>query len=60
MACTVKDAAYILSVIAGKDPDDNYTSAQPFDVRPDFVKAFRYSGLNNARIDIPGRAMLGY
>ena len=53
MARTVKDAAYLLQAIAGKDPDDNYTSAIPFDVLPDYVGACDYSSLRGKRFGIP-------
>ena len=53
MARTVKDAAYILQAIAGKDADDNYTSAIPFDPLPDYVAACNFSGLSGKRIGIP-------
>ena len=53
MARTVKDAAYLLQAIAGKDPDDNYTSAIPFDVLPDYVGACNYSSLRGKRFGIP-------
>jgi amidase len=53
MARTVKDAAVILSVIAGKDPNDNYTSSQPFDAPPDYTKFLNYSAFEGARIGIP-------
>jgi len=39
MTRTVKDAAAILSVIAGKDPKDPYTAAIPFRKIPDYVAA---------------------
>ncbi|PGH02530.1 hypothetical protein AJ80_08841 [Polytolypa hystricis UAMH7299] len=39
MARTVRDAAKLLSAIAGKDPKDNYTSAIPFDTIPDYAAA---------------------
>ncbi|KAL8714673.1 MAG: hypothetical protein Q9220_001622 [cf. Caloplaca sp. 1 TL-2023] len=53
MARTVKDAAYLLQAIAGKDSDDNYTLAQPFDTPPDYVGACNYSSLRGKRIGIP-------
>ena len=53
MARTVKDAAYILQAIAGKDPNDNYTSAIPFDPLPDYVAACDFSSLAGKRIGIP-------
>ena len=53
MARTVKDAAYVLQTIAGKDPYDNYTLAQPFDTPPDYVSACNFSSLRGKRIGIP-------
>ncbi|KAL8969291.1 MAG: hypothetical protein Q9183_002070 [Haloplaca sp. 2 TL-2023] len=53
MARTVRDAAYLLQAIAGKDPDDNYTLAQPFDSPPDYVGACNYSSLRGKTIGIP-------
>ncbi|KAL8985512.1 MAG: hypothetical protein Q9205_000828 [Flavoplaca limonia] len=50
---TVKDAAYMLSAIAGKDTFDNWTSTQPFDVVPDYVKACDFLGLKGARVGVP-------
>ena len=52
VARTVKDAAYILSVISGKDKFDNWTDAQPFDEVPDYVKACKYSAFSGARLGI--------
>lgn len=51
MARTVKDAAYILQAIAGKDPNDNYTSAIP--CIPDYVAACKFSAFEGVRIGIP-------
>ncbi|KAK6856792.1 hypothetical protein PG995_006979 [Apiospora arundinis] len=53
MARTVKDAAYILSAIAGPDPNDNYTSAFPFNAVPDYVGACDYAGLKGKRLGVP-------
>ena len=53
MARTVKDAAYILSAIVGKDKFDNWTSAQPFEEAPSYVQSCKISGLKNARLGIP-------
>ena len=50
---TVKDAAYMLTAIAGKDNFDNWTSTQPYDVTPDYVKSCNYLGLKGARVGIP-------
>ena len=55
MARTVKDAAYILSAIAGIDPNDNYTSAIPFPngTIPDYAAACTMDALSGAKIGIP-------
>lgn len=53
MSRTVKDAAYLLSAIAGKSPYDNYTSAIPFEKIPDYVGACKLSALQGKRIGIP-------
>ncbi|CAG8955757.1 hypothetical protein HYFRA_00011624 [Hymenoscyphus fraxineus] len=52
MARTVSDAAFLLSIIAGKDVSDNYTLAQPFDTPPDYTLALNSSSLRGARIGI--------
>ena len=53
MARNVKDAAYLLSAIAGPDPNDNYTSAIPFNTTPDYVAACDYWALSGKRIGVP-------
>lgn len=53
IAHTVKDAAYTLSIMAGKDQRDNYTLAQPFDNPPDYVKACQFSAFKGSRIGVP-------
>lgn len=53
MAKTVKDAAYLLSALAGVDKLDNWTSAQPFSSPPDYVKACDHNGLKGARVGVP-------
>ena len=53
MARTVKDAAYLLSAIAGKDQYDNYTSAIPFKTIPDYVAACNFSALSGKRLGVP-------
>ncbi|KAL8717261.1 MAG: hypothetical protein Q9225_005481 [Loekoesia sp. 1 TL-2023] len=53
MARTVKDAAYLLQAVAGVDPNDNYTLAQPFATPPDYVGACNYSSLRGKRIGVP-------
>lgn len=48
---SVADAAIVLSVIAGRDPLDNYTFAQP-PIVPDYTKALDATALNGARIGV--------
>lgn len=54
LARTVKDAAYLLAAIVGRDGNDNYTSAIPFDDAhvPDYVAACRLSALEGRRIGV--------
>ncbi|KAF2259494.1 amidase [Lojkania enalia] len=60
MARTVKDAAYLLQAIAGKDQYDNYTSAIPFKRKlPDYVKACKMNALKGKRIGVPRNAISG-
>ncbi|KAL7905135.1 amidase signature domain-containing protein [Trichoderma velutinum] len=54
MARTVRDAAYLLSAIAGSDENDKYTSASPFGEKtPDYVAACKGKGLQGKRIGVP-------
>ena len=53
IAQTVKDAAYMLSAIAGRDRFDNWTSVQPFDEVPDYTEACKYQALRGARLGVP-------
>ncbi|KAK5119442.1 hypothetical protein LTR85_007542 [Meristemomyces frigidus] len=54
MARTVKDAAYLLSAIAGFDAGDNYTSANPNGNRTlDYVSACDYNALRGVRLGVP-------
>lgn len=53
MCKTVSDCARVLSVIAGKDPKDNYTSLQPFDTLPDYTRFLNASALSGVRLGIP-------
>ena len=59
MTRTVKDAAYLLSAIAGYSPYDNYTSAIPFNTIPDYVAACRYDALKGKRVGIPRNVLDG-
>jgi amidase len=60
MARSVSDAAYLLSIIAGKDENDNYTLAQPWDTPPDYTQALNFSSLRGARIGIPRNGLTRY
>lgn len=51
LARSVADAAAVLSIIAGKDPLDNFTLAQPSPV-PDYTKALKKGALKGARIGV--------
>ncbi|OJT10452.1 hypothetical protein TRAPUB_13051 [Trametes pubescens] len=52
MARSVTDAATILSIIAGRDPRDNFTLAQP-PVVPDYTRALNAEALHGARLGVP-------
>ncbi|KAL0959934.1 hypothetical protein HGRIS_011597 [Hohenbuehelia grisea] len=52
MTRSLTDAAIVLSLIAGKDPNDNFTLAQPPRV-PDFTKALNKNALKGKRIGVP-------
>jgi amidase len=52
MARSVADAVAILTIIAGRDPLDCSTLAQPA-VVPDFLKALVPNGLEGVRLGVP-------
>jgi amidase len=51
------DAAIVLSIIAGKDPNDNFTLAQP-DRVPDYTQALTKDALRGKRIGVPRHVFL--
>lgn len=57
MARSVTDAAIVLSVIAGRDPNDKYTLSQP-PVIPDYTRALDKNALKGKRIGVPRRTFL--
>ncbi|KAJ7844914.1 amidase signature enzyme [Mycena olivaceomarginata] len=57
MTRSLTDAAIVLTAIAGKDPNDNFTLAQP-PVVPDFTKALNKKALKGKRIGVPRRVAL--
>ncbi|KAJ8082283.1 hypothetical protein PM082_008134 [Marasmius tenuissimus] len=54
---SISDAAIVLSVIAGKDPNDNFTLAQPDEV-PDYTKALNINAFKGKRIGVPRQVFL--
>ncbi|KAG5644846.1 hypothetical protein DXG03_007576 [Asterophora parasitica] len=54
---SVADAATVLSIIAGLDPNDGYTSAQPRAV-PNYTKALSTQALEGRRIGVPRRVFM--
>ncbi|KAG8215943.1 amidase signature enzyme [Butyriboletus roseoflavus] len=54
---SVSDAAIVLSIIAGPDPNDNFTLAQPTPV-PDYTMALSNSSLVGKRIGVPRAVFL--
>lgn len=57
MTRSVADGAVVLSIIAGRDPEDNFTLAQPVPV-PDYVGALNVSALSGKRIGVPRAVFL--
>lgn len=58
MARTVRDAAHVLSVIAGTSQYDAATTTIPFDDVPDYAGACQGSDLTGLRIGVPRRALV--
>lgn len=54
---SVTDAAIALSVIAGVDPNDNFTLTQP-PVVPDYLTALHKNALMGKRIGVPRKVFL--
>ncbi|OBZ66433.1 hypothetical protein A0H81_13690 [Grifola frondosa] len=54
---SVADAAIVLSIIAGIDPNDNFTLAQPSPV-PDYTQALNKDALKGKRIGVPRTVFL--
>ncbi|KAG6858550.1 hypothetical protein C0993_005496 [Termitomyces sp. T159_Od127] len=57
MTRSISDAAIVLSIIAGPDPNDNFTLAQP-QVVPDFTQALQKNALKGKRIGVPRKGFL--
>lgn len=60
MTRTVRDAALLLSVLAGIDPDDRATGAAQGHVEADYTKFLDPNGLQGARIGVPRKNLFGY
>jgi len=54
MVRSISDAAIVLSIIAGPDPNDNFTLAQPTPV-PDYTLALNKTALAGKRIGVSRR-----
>lgn len=59
IARTVRDAAILLGVIAGKSSQDKYTDTIPFQEIPDYAASCLPLALRGARIGIPRNALQG-
>jgi len=57
LARTVKDAAAILGIIAGHDPNDAATNAIPFDKIPDYTKSCTAANISTLKIGVPRNTM---
>jgi len=57
MTRSVKDAAIVLSIISGRDPNDDATLSQPATL-PDFTKALNKDALRGKRIGVPRHRFL--
>lgn len=57
MTRSIQDGAIVLSIIAGPDPNDNYTSAQPLPV-PDYSLALKKNALRGKRIAVLRRTFV--
>lgn len=55
MARSVSDAALLLSAIAGRDPNDKYTSEAPEGI--DYLSACKDGALHGAKLGVPWRAI---
>ena len=58
MARSVTDAAIILTAMAGRDPRDNFTLAQP-PIVPDYTAALVANGLSGKRLGVPRKFLDG-
>jgi amidase len=59
MARTVKDAAILLGILAGVDPDDSYTLNSKGKTETDYTKFLDVNGLQGKRLGIEKTALTG-
>ena len=59
-AKSVKDAAYLLSVMAGSDRHDNWTSAQPFAKPPKYELSCDFMALSQAKVGVPRNGIVPF
>ncbi|KAK0748488.1 amidase signature domain-containing protein [Apiosordaria backusii] len=50
---TVKDAAILLTSMAGQSSDDPVSQQIPFSTVPDYTKSLKFDGLPNSRLAVP-------
>lgn len=60
MTRTVRDAAILLGVLAGADPDDSATRIRPQGLSLDFVAGLQPGALRGARLGVMRRAFSGH
>lgn len=60
MTRTVRDAAILLSAIAGPDPRDSVTAASAGHVHADYTRFLDNRGLQGIRIGVPRKKLFGY
>ena len=58
MARTVKDAAHMLTAMAGRSPLDKRTEGIPFEIIPNYAAACRSTELKGMRIGIPRNSFI--
>jgi amidase len=60
MARSVRDAAILLTALAGQDPDDPATASSAGKAAPDYTSSLDENGLKGVRIGIPRKSLYGY
>ncbi|MGH9443162.1 MAG: amidase [Thermoanaerobaculia bacterium] len=60
MTRSVRDAAILLSALAGLDPEDAATAMNPAKAAVDYAAHLDENGLKGARIGVPRKSLFGY